>query len=430
MRSCLGALLLVVWSAGALGVSVFSTAPQAHALLRSRRANSMFEELRPPSKERECIEEVCDFEEAREIFQTRETTLEFWTVYKDGNQCIPNPCVNGNCVDKFQSYECLCFHGYEGKHCNQLRTATNCSVRNGDCDHDCQDRADGRARACSCLPGYQLQENGRSCGPSEEYVCGRILIHKSIFNIKPVQGLQPWLMGGEKGLKGESPWQVLVLNANGRFHCGGVLIDKNWVLTAAHCLENSRRFSVRLGDYERLTRENSEVVLLVSKAIAHPDYDPVTVDNDIALLRLSSPAPFTQYILPACLPSPNLAEGVLHLNGTSTIVTGWGKDNETAVRYSSALHYIWIPLVDRATCASLMTNNVSSNVLCAGVVGRQVDACEGDSGGPMMVKYRDTWFLIGLVSWGEGCGQKNKVGIYTKVSNYRDWIDQVRQEWS
>uniref|UniRef100_A0AAY4ATW8 Vitamin K-dependent protein C n=1 Tax=Denticeps clupeoides TaxID=299321 RepID=A0AAY4ATW8_9TELE len=371
----------------------------AHALLRSRRANSMFEELRPPSKERECIEEVCDFEEAREIFQTRETTV-------NGNQCIPNPCVNGNCVDKFQSYECLCFHGYEGKHCNQLRTATNCSVRNGDCDHDCQDRADGRARACSCLPGYQLQENGRSCGPSG-LSRGKVPVSVCVCLL-----------------------QVLVLNANGRFHCGGVLIDKNWVLTAAHCLENSRRFSVRLGDYERLTRENSEVVLLVSKAIAHPDYDPVTVDNDIALLRLSSPAPFTQYILPACLPSPNLAEGVLHLNGTSTIVTGWGKDNETAVRYSSALHYIWIPLVDRATCASLMTNNVSSNVLCAGVVGRQVDACEGDSGGPMMVKYRDTWFLIGLVSWGEGCGQKNKVGIYTKVSNYRDWIDQVRQEWS
>uniref|UniRef100_A0AAY4EBS0 Vitamin K-dependent protein C n=1 Tax=Denticeps clupeoides TaxID=299321 RepID=A0AAY4EBS0_9TELE len=379
-------------------VPVFSTAPQAHALLRSRRANSMFEELRPPSKERECIEEVCDFEEAREIFQTRETTLEFWTVYKDGNQCIPNPCVNGNCVDKFQSYECLCFHGYEGKHCNQreneLRTATNCSVRNGDCDHDCQDRADGRARACSCLPGYQLQENGRSCGPSglsSVCVCVCLL-------------------------------QVLVLNANGRFHCGGVLIDKNWVLTAAHCLENSRRFSVRLGTEPSLGWTS----WLELCAIAHPDYDPVTVDNDIALLRLSSPAPFTQYILPACLPSPNLAEGVLHLNGTSTIVTGWGKDNETAVRYSSALHYIWIPLVDRATCASLMTNNVSSNVLCAGVVGRQVDACEGDSGGPMMVKYRDTWFLIGLVSWGEGCGQKNKVGIYTKVSNYRDWIDQVR----
>ncbi|KAL2097933.1 hypothetical protein ACEWY4_007140 [Coilia grayii] len=409
--------------------SVFYSAPQAHSLLRTKRANSIFEEVRPPSKERECIEEICNFEEAREIFKTQEATLEFWTVYKDGNQCNPNPCVNGTCMDKFQSFECSCSPGFEGKYCDQSNTASNCTVQNGDCDHECNLRSDGKVRTCSCLPGYSLHENSRTCSAIKESACGRILIHKSVFNTGPIQGLMPWLTGGEAGWRGESPWQALLLNSDGKFHCGGVLIDKSWVLTAAHCQENHKRFSVRLGDYERFKLEGSEVTLGVSHIIPHPNYDPVTVDNDIALMRLEAPVKYSTYILPACLPSRGLAESVLHRNGTYTIVTGWGKYNETGERYKSALNFIKIPLVDHSLCQEMMINKVSDNVLCAGVLGEIQDACEGDSGGPMMVEYRKTWFLIGLVSWGEGCGHKDKLGIYTKVSNYLEWIDTVRQQY-
>lgn len=183
-----------------------------------------------------------------------------------------------------------------------------------------------------------------------------------------------------------------------------------------------------LGDYLRFTKEGTEVTIIASKAVPHPNYNPMTVDNDIALLRLSTPVKFTNYILPACLPSRSLAERVLHLNGTQTVVSGWGKPNETASHYSSALGYIHIPLVDRAECARHMVNNVTQNVLCAGIIGKVRDACEGDSGGPMMTLHHNTWFLIGLVSWGEGCGRTDKLGIYTKVSNYLEWIDGVRKE--
>lgn len=167
----------------------------------------------------------------------------------------------------------------------------------------------------------------------------------------------------------------------------------------------------------------------VADIIPHPDYNRLTVDNDIGLLRLSAPVKYTNYIIPACLPSRGLAEGVLHQNGTITYVTGWGKVNETDTRYSAAINIIQIPLVDRSTCSQAMVNNVTENVLCAGVLGQIQDACVGDSGGPMMVQYRETWFLIGLVSWGEGCGQKDKLGVYTKVSNYLEWIDRVRQRY-
>ncbi|XP_017575494.1 vitamin K-dependent protein C-like isoform X1 [Pygocentrus nattereri] len=421
-------LLISLWAATALSMSVFYSSPKAHMLLRTKRANSFLEEIKPPSLERECVEERCDFEEAREIFQTRESTLEFWTRYVDGNQCVPNPCENGRCVDQYQSYICDCFLGFEGKFCHIQTTSFNCSVNNGDCNQECLERKDKTGRFCGCIPGYQLHENAKNCTPKSQDSCGQILIAKSAFSTKPRPILQPWLVGAEVGRKGDSPWQALILNAKGKFHCGGVLIDESWILTAAHCLETSLRFSVRLGDYLRFKKEDSEVTIPVSKIVSHPKYNPVTVDNDIALLRLATPVKFTNYILPACLPSRSLAERVLHLNGTQTVVTGWGKQNETATHYSSALGFINIPLVDHAECARHMVNNLTQNVLCAGIIGKVRDACEGDSGGPMMTQYHNTWFLIGLVSWGEGCGHTDKLGIYTKVSNYLEWIDSVRKE--
>ncbi|KAG7265918.1 hypothetical protein CRUP_014060 [Coryphaenoides rupestris] len=202
----------------------------------------------------------------------------------DGNQCQSHRCVNGSCVDLYGAYAC------------QSRVATDCSVDNGGCHHGCTESEDGLARTCTCVPGYRLHEDGKSCKATGTSSCGQLLISRSSYSA-PIQGLQPWMLGGEVGKKGESPWQALLLNNRGEFHCGGVLIDRSWVLTAAHCLGRSLRFQ--------------------------------TMDNDIALLRLDSPAPISTYILPACLPPRALAERVLHLNGTGTVVTGWAATRPT-----------------------------------------------------------------------------------------------------
>ncbi|KAI1883223.1 hypothetical protein AGOR_G00243010 [Albula goreensis] len=428
-KVCFCVLMLVaLWTAAAISKSVFYSGQEANAVLRSKRANSFLEELKAGSQERECVEEVCDFEEAFEIFQTREATIEFWTVYTDGNQCLPKPCANGTCVDLFQSYACTCYPGFEGKNCDLPRTTSNCTD-NGGCDHMCQESEDGLSRSCSCLPGYRLQDDSRTCLPTVEYACGQLKITKAS-DSKPILGLQPWVVGGEIGKKGESPWQVLVMNENNRFHCGGVLIDQFWVLTAAHCLESSSIVSVRLGDYERFRFEGSEVIKPVQEAIVHPDYDTNTVNNDIALLRLQSAVHYTDYIVPVCLPDRTLAERVLHRNGTKAVVTGWGKTDELTPEKTSALRFITIPVVDHELCAEVMQDKVTQNMLCAGHIGGRKDACEGDSGGPMVTHYKDTWFLIGLVSWGDGCGKVDKVGIYTKVSNYLEWIDSVQKKWA
>uniref|UniRef100_A0A8D3DVS7 Vitamin K-dependent protein C n=1 Tax=Scophthalmus maximus TaxID=52904 RepID=A0A8D3DVS7_SCOMX len=341
---------VALWSASVLSVSVFSEPAEAHMLLRSRRANSFLEELKPASMERECVEERCNYEEAREIFQTREATLEFWTVYTDGNQCHANLCVHGTCVDLYQAYACRCNQGYEGRYCDQLVTATNCSVDNGGCGHECSEAEDGLTRSCSCVTGYRLHANSRKCVPKGSSSCGQLLIARSSYT-KPMDGLQPWMVGGEVGKKGESPWQVLLLNPRGIFLCGGVLIDENWVLTAAHCIAPSLRYRVRLGDYERLRDEGTEVNLKVIKTFKHPNYyKGEMVDNDIALLRLETPAPLTKYIVPVCLPGRKLAERMLHLNGTATVVTGWGKDDLDSVQLSSALNVIKVPLVSHSIC--------------------------------------------------------------------------------
>ncbi|KAK7944685.1 hypothetical protein WMY93_000413 [Mugilogobius chulae] len=365
-----------MWTISVLSLSVFSDARSAHSLLRTRRANSFLEELKPANLERECVEEKCDFEEAREIFLTREATLEFWTVYTDGNQCRSNLCTHGTCVDLFQAYACRCDQGFEGRFCDQPQTFRNCSVDNGGCDHNCEENEDGLSRSCSCIDGYKLHEDHRKCVPT-----GRS---------SSLGG------GGEVGKKGESPWQVMVLNARGRLHCGGVLIDENWVLTAAHCLTQVHRFRVRLGDYERLRDEDSEVLLRVVKSsnTLTTTAAPWTATSPCCAWKPPPRSPTTSSRC-AChaLTWPGACSPKRHPDRGDRL--GQGGRGQPPPQQHPQRH-----------------QNPSG--------GASYDACEGDSGGPMVTLYRDTWFLVGLVSWGEeGCGREDKLGIYTKVANYR-----------
>lgn len=169
-------------------------------------------------------------------------------------------------------------------------------------------------------------------------------------------------------------------------------------------------------------REKWEVDLDIKEVLMHPNYSQSTTDNDIALLRLAQPATFSQTIVPICLPDSGLSERELTKVGQETVVTGWGSRTETKRNLTSVLNFIKIPVVPRNECVQAMQNRVSENMLCAGILGDPRDACEGDSGGPMVASFRGTWFLVGLVSWGEGCGRLHNYGIYTKVDRYLDWI--------
>lgn len=160
----------------------------------------------------------------------------------------------------------------------------------------------------------------------------------------------------------------------------------------------------------------------IKEILIHPNYSKSTTDNDIALLRLAQPAVLSQTIVPICLPDSGLAERELTQVGQETVVTGWGYRSETKRNRTFVLNFINIPVAPHNECIQAMHNMVSENMLCAGILGDTRDACEGDSGGPMVASFRGTWFLVGLVSWGEGCGRLHNYGIYTKVSRYLDWI--------
>ncbi|NXS07753.1 PROC protein, partial [Neodrepanis coruscans] len=227
------------------GTSIFYSTRDAHQVLRiQKRANTFLEELKPGSVERECNEEICNFEEASEIFETKEATgLSCSTSVSDGDQCVPEPCSNGTCKDNIGKFSCICNKGWEGLLCNYEVKYTNCSVDNGGCEHFCRDDPANQRRLCSCASGYQLLNDHSTCKPVVEFPCGRVKMDateaKASINIR--------LIEGAVGRKGESPWQIMLQTTTGKFLCGGVLIHPAWVLTAAHCLEAQKGLRVKLG---------------------------------------------------------------------------------------------------------------------------------------------------------------------------------------
>ncbi|XP_026711390.1 vitamin K-dependent protein C-like isoform X3 [Athene cunicularia] len=373
-------VLLAACSSRVCSTSIFYSDKDANQVLKiQKRANSFLEELKPGSLERECNEEKCDFEEASEIFETRERTLDFWTKYVDGDQCDTQPCSNGICKDNIGEFSCICNKGWEGALCNYV-----------------------------------------------EFPCGRVKMDY----IEPKAGFNIRLIEGKVGRRGDSPWQIMLQNIKGRFLCGGVLIHPSWVLTAAHCTEAQEGIKVRLGKFHRFRTEPDEQTIWVDKHVSHKNYTKTTSDNDIAMLHLAEPVIYNKYALPICLPTRDLAEQELTRTGKQMVVTGWGSTTDVKQNFSTLLSYIQIPMVPRNECAQAMRSAISDNMLCAGSLGDRKDSCSGDSGGPMITKYKDTWFLVGLVSWGEGCGRKEKFGVYTKVSQYLEWIQHHIDEMS
>ncbi|XP_008435038.1 testisin-like [Poecilia reticulata] len=230
----------------------------------------------------------------------------------------------------------------------------------------------------------------------------------------------PKIVGGQDASPGSWPWQV-ELQLNGQFKCGGSLINKKWVLTAAHCIEDPApsMWKVILGQQNQRDRDTKTVVERnIGKIIVHPKFSQTTIDNDIALLRLSSPVEFTDYIRPVCL----AASGSRFNNGTDSWVTGWGNVGEgEPLPRPQTLQEVKVPVIGNRQCSCLL-RTVTDNMICAGVLSGGKDSCEGDSGGPMVSKQRSRWIQSGVVSFGFGCAQPNLPGVYTRVSRYQSWI--------
>ncbi|KAK9401779.1 coagulation factor X-like [Crotalus adamanteus] len=323
MISChFGVLLCLLLLASPIArASVFLRHKEASNLLqRSRRANYFLEELKAGSLERECQEEKCSWEEAREIFQDDLRTKEFWAIYTDPDQCDSNPCQNGGtCIDSYQDYFCICSPKHEGRNCEiGPESKLKCFFKNGNCEQFCVD-SPTTLRQCFCAEGYRLASDQISCIAEVDYPCGKIPV------LAERPNRQGRIIGGYDCPPGECPWQALIID-NGNEKCGGVLVAPSWIISAAHCfhLVHRQNLRIRLGEYNINRRDEGEQERRVDELIIHEKYSSKTVDNDIALLRLSAPVNFSEYVVPICLPPPRFAADILNYVEFST-VSGWGR---------------------------------------------------------------------------------------------------------
>ena len=206
------------------------------------------------------------------------------------------------------------------------------------------------------------------------------------------------------------------------------MIAPGWVLTAAHCVRKKgrrRRVLIRTGEYDLSEHEESEVTHRIATDFVHDGFDIDTIDNDIALLKLRNPVPPSASVNYACVPD---STDILPPK-TLCYAIGWGKMKDTHLFGADVLREAQVPLVDNQKCSDAFDYEITSNQMCAGYNKGGVDTCAGDSGGPLMCEIvKDSvarWYVYGVTSFGEGCGDKGKFGIYTRVTNFVEWIRAV-----
>uniref|UniRef100_A0A3P8SDX7 trypsin n=1 Tax=Amphiprion percula TaxID=161767 RepID=A0A3P8SDX7_AMPPE len=216
------------------------------------------------------------------------------------------------------------------------------------------------------------------------------------------------IVGGFECTPHSEPHQVS-LNSGSYHSCGGSLVNEYWVVSAAHCYES--RFEVRLGEHHIGITEGTEQFISSSYVIPHPDYTVYTIEHDIMLIKLGKPATFNQYVQPVALPSSCASVG------TMCRVSGWG-DTMSSFVDRNRLQCLNIPILSDEDCHNSYPGMIDYTMFCAGYLEGGKDACQLDSGGPVVCNGE----LQGVVSWGIGCAERNYPTVYSKVCVQTEWL--------
>ncbi|XP_069059575.1 hepatocyte growth factor activator [Pleurodeles waltl] len=258
----------------------------------------------------------------------------------------------------------------------------------------------------------------------------RVIIEEE--SLKPTCGLKHSkrviargrILGGTSAMPASHPWLAAIYI--GENFCGGSLILPCWVVTAAHCFSNNpKKSTVRVVLGQHFFNKSTDVTQTfeIDRYVLYDHFSIFSqTENDIALIKLKKNnkgcAKKTQFVQTICLPE----EGVHFPPGHSCEIAGWGHMDDKTQEYANHLQEAIVPILPDNKCSSpeVYGSEITDNMFCAGYTDCRIDACQGDSGGPLACQTGKVSYLYGIISWGDGCGLKP--GVYTKVSNFVDWI--------
>lgn len=243
-----------------------------------------------------------------------------------------------------------------------------------------------------------------------------------------------FIVGGTVTFPGEFPHMALIgwQEADGSvaWNCGGSLISYNFIMTAAHCASNRGipPNIIRLGeqDYNRQDEGGRPIDYSILSITKHPQFKTSSKYYDIALIQVASRVEMSEFTRPACLWQS------YGINIPSVTATGWGLIKERGA-ISTNLLKVSLKVIDNNQCSTVYNRysnalryGIMDSQMCAGDDNEEKDTCQGDSGGPIQLitsKYPCSYYIVGITSFGKGCGAG--YGVYTRVSQYLDWIESV-----
>uniref|UniRef100_W5M4Z9 Protein Z, vitamin K-dependent plasma glycoprotein a n=1 Tax=Lepisosteus oculatus TaxID=7918 RepID=W5M4Z9_LEPOC len=395
-------------------ITVFLDRATASRIIgRHRRANHRNEESLPPNLERECVEEVCNYEEAREIFKDSYRTDIFWTVYIDGDQCANKPCKNGAmCADSIGGYDCICKSGFSGVHCETDQTLCTGNEDKG-CSQFCQPGF--QSYQCSCASGYELREKGK-CVSLGEFSCGKV----STSRLKDPRVLEQSIKTHSSSVSlpcatGECPWQALLKSEQSDGFCTGVILKDNLVLTTAQCATKFSSFQVVVGKMQ-IPYEEGEQVLYVKSIHKHPKHVAGRPENDLALVELRERIRFKRQAAAPCLPERDFAENVLMGETSKALVMGWNYTGDALHGSLKLSSFSYLPLPQ---CQKKHDGLLTNKMFCTTSPERA--NCFFGPGAPVVSIHKQVAFLVGLLSrpQGQAC---EKGFVYQKISRFLPWL--------
>ncbi|XP_062865384.1 protein Z, vitamin K-dependent plasma glycoprotein b isoform X2 [Trichomycterus rosablanca] len=387
--------------------TVFPSRAQANTVfVRSKRANMfLVEEILKGNLERECYEERCNKEEAREVFEDNQKTEDFWNIYYDGDQCNSSPCQHGGvCKDTIGGYNCQCTETYSGLNCE--KDVSECPAEGPlACQQFCKPTQE--SYRCFCAKGYTLHSDKRSCIPQVQNPCGvvRASSDSPASHNKDHNG-----HNNQVCTQGRCPWQVIFVDGSGNEMCHGVVLGKRSILTTAGCMTKDKELYFIIGSSNE-RRNTSE-----AKWTLHNRYVTGHPNDDLAFLELKEPIALGENITQLCLPEKDFSENILMKTGKEGVVVGQSGNPS------------YLPLDDCRSKLNL-SFELTNKMFCMdkpeaeGVVARRYrrKRCDVISGTPVASVEGNTAFLTGLFLSQSDCSQGL---VFTKVSRYLPWIRQ------